>query len=320
MEPETPLAEGIAMKLLSIVFSADFFFSTIRVTTPILFAALAALVSDRAGAVNIGLEGIMLMSALAGVLGSAWTGSALAGLAAAVLIGVAAALVLAYFTLKLKTHVILGGIAINMLADGGTVFVLSLATHDKGTSASLPSKVLPSLSIPGIDDLPVLGRIVSGHNVLTYVAVLSVIGIYVMLKRTPLGMKIKAAGEAPQAAESVGIDVSRVRYTALALSGLFAGLGGAFLSMGYVSWFSRGMSSGRGWIALAAEAMGRGTAMGTTAAAFLFGAADALSNSLGVLKIPSELVKTVPYLATIIGISVYAVADTRAKKRKGLRA
>jgi general nucleoside transport system permease protein len=305
---------------LSIVATTGFFFSVIRVTTPILFAGLGALVSDRAGAVNIGLEGIMLLSALAGVVGSAWSGSALAGLAAAVIIGVATALVLAYFTLELKTHVILGGVAINLFADGGSVFALYLLTGDKGTSASLASKVLPNLSIPGVRDIPVLGEVISGHNVLVYAAALAAAAVFIMLKRTPLGLKIKAAGEAPNAAESVGIDVKRVRYAALALSGLLAGLGGAFLSMGYVSWFSQGMSAGRGWIALAAEAMGRATVVGTAAASLLFGAADALSNSLNILNIPSELVRIVPYAATVLGLLVYALVDTRAKRMKGGKA
>ncbi len=305
---------------LSIIFSTNFCFSVIRVTTPILFAGLGALVSDRAGAVNIGLEGIMLLSALAGVVGSAWSGSALVGLLAAVLVGIVLALVLAYFTLRLKTHVILGGIAINLFADGGSVFALFLLTGDKGTSASLPSKVLPNVDLPGLREIPILGSIFSGHNVLVYVGVLCVVGVYVMLKRTPLGLKIKAAGEAPNAAESVGIDVTRVRYIALALSGLFAGLGGAFLSMGYVSWFSQGMSAGRGWIALAAEAMGRGTVLGTTGASLLFGAADALSNSLNILNIPSELVRIVPYLATVIGLVAYVAGDSRKRKKKGIRA
>lgn len=304
---------------LAIILSPDFLFSVIRVTTPILFAALGALVSDRAGAVNIGLEGIMLLAALAGVVGSAFTGSAFIGLLAAMAVGVATAMVLAYFTLELKTHIILGGVAINLFADGGSIFALYLLTHDKGTSASLPSKVLPAVAIPGIKDIPFLGPVVSGHNLLTYVAVLAVIAVYLMLKRTPLGMKIKAAGETPQAAESVGINVTRVRYIALALSGLLAGLGGAFLSMGYVSWFSQGMAAGRGWIALAAEAMGRATTMGTLGASVIFGAADALSNSLNILNIPSELIKTVPYVATVLGLFIFAVRDTWNKKRKGIR-
>lgn len=303
--------------VFDLIFTTNFVFSVIRVTTPILFAALGALISDRAGAVNIGLEGIMLMSALAGVIVSAATQSAMIGLLGAVLIGVLTASLLAYFTLKLKTDVILGGIAINLFADGGTIFLLYLITGDKGTSASLASKVLPNINIPIVQNIPIIGQIISGHNVLTYGAIFSALAVWYILNKTPLGLRIRSVGENPNAAESVGINVNKTRYIALALSGVFAGLGGAFLSMGYVSWFSRGMSAGRGWIALAAEAMGRGTVVGTTLTSILFGTADALSNALQLLNIPAELITIIPYVATVIGLLFYAIRETNNKKAKG---
>lgn len=302
---------------LEIIFTPSFGFSILRVTTPILFAALGALISDRAGVVNIGLEGVMLLSALSGVIVSASTQSAIVGLLGAVCTGILLSGALAYFTIKLRTHIILGGIALNLLADGGSIFILYLLTGDKGTSASLPSKVLPNIELPLINRIPVIGEIISGHNVLTYVAILAVIWVYYMLNKTPLGMKIKAIGENSNAAESVGIKVKKIQYIALMMSGLFAGLGGAFLSMGYVSWFSRNMSAGRGWIALAAEAMGRGTTIGTAITSLLFGVADALSNSLQILNIPSELISIIPYAATVLGLWLYAVQTTnRMKKRR----
>ncbi len=301
---------------LNIILTTDFLFPAIRVTTPILFAALGALISNKAGAVNIGLEGIMLMSALAGVVASAYTGSAFLGLLGAMLIGLIMASILAYFTLKLKTNVILGGIAINFFADGGTIFLLYYLTGDKGTSSSLASKVLPSIDIPLIKDIPVLGEVISGHNILTYIAILSIIGVWFLLSKTSLGLRIKSVGENEDAAKSVGINVTRIRYLAMALSGVFAGMGGAFLSMGYVSWFSRGMSAGRGWIALAAEGMGMGTVIGTTLSSLLFGVADALSNNLQLLRIPSELITIIPYVVTVVGLLTYAVIDTRKRKGK----
>lgn len=302
--------------IFDIIFTPDFAFSAIRVTTPVLFAALGALISDRAGAVNIGLEGIMLMASLAGVVFSAYTQSALIGLLGAVLIGLITASVLAYFTLKLKTDVILGGIAINFFASGGTIFALYYITGDRGTSASLSSMVLPNVTIPIIHKIPVLGEIFSGHNILTYAAVLSAFGVWFLLNKTPLGLRIRSVGENENAAKSVGINVMKTRYIAIALSGIFAGLGGAFLSMGYVSWFSRGMSAGRGWIALAAEAMGRGTVLGTTLSSLLFGVADALSNTLQLMNIPAELIKIIPYVATVIGLLAYAINETRKRKAK----
>lgn len=302
--------------LLSVIWTTDFAFSLLRVTTPILFAALGALISNRAGIINIGLEGIMLVSALAGVILSAYTHSAWLGLLGAVLSGTLIAGILAFFTLKFKTHIILGGVAINMFASGGTVFILYLLSGDKGSSTSLASKVLPSVEIPLLKDIPVLGPIFSGHHILTYVSILSVFVVYYLLNRTSLGLRIRSVGENPHAAQSVGVSVIKIQYIALLLSGFFAGLGGAYMSMGYLSLFTRDMIAGRGWIAIAAESMGRGTTLGTALTSLLFGAADALSNALQVLNIPAELIATLPYVATVVGLVIYAVSETRKKNRK----
>ncbi|MDF9844298.1 MULTISPECIES: ABC transporter permease [unclassified Paenibacillus] len=302
--------------LLNVIFTTDFAFSLLRVTTPILFAALGALISNRAGIINIGMEGIMLVSALAGVIVSAYTQSAWVGLIGAVISGTLIAGILAFFTLKFKTHIILGGVAINMFASGGTVFILYLLSGDKGSSTSLASKVLPSVQIPLIQDIPVLGPILSGHHILTYVSILAVLAVYYLLNRTPLGLRIRSVGENPHAAQSVGVSVVKIQYTALLLSGFFASLGGAYMSMGYLSLFTRDMIAGRGWIAIAAESMGRSTTIGTALTSLLFGAADALSNALQVLKIPAELIATLPYVATVIGLLIYAVSETRKKNKK----
>lgn len=299
-----------------LIFTSDFAFSIIRVSTPIIFASMGALISDRAGIVNIGLEGIMLLAALSGVIFSTLTGSAFIGLLGAMFIGYLVSSILAWFTLRLKTHIILGGIAINLFAQGGTIFILYLFTGDKGTSASLASKVLPRINIPLIENIPVLGQIISGHNVLTYVCVISVFGVWYLLKHTPLGSWIKAVGENPDAAKSVGIDVYKIQFLALNISGVLAAIGGAFLSMGYVSWFSRDMSAGRGWIALAAEAMGGGSVVKTTITALIFGMTDALSNTLQIINLPSELLKTIPYWGTLIGLTIFAIANTRKKINK----
>lgn len=304
--------------LLDMVFSTDFGFSIIRVTTPILLAALGAVISDRAGIVNIGLEGIMLMAALAGVLISSVSQSAFIGFIGALGVGVLIAAMLAFFVLNMKSHIILGGVAINLFASGGSVFILYLLTGEKGTSSSLPSKVMPTLDIPIIKNIPVVGDIISGHNVITYLAILSVLLVYLMLNKTSLGMKIRAVGENYHAAESVGINVKKIQFIALSLSGLFAGMGGAFLSMGYVSWFSRDMSAGRGWIALAAEAMGRGTTIGTALTSLIFGFAEALSNSLQVMNIPSELVSIIPNIVTVLGLCIYAIIATNKKRKRGI--
>ncbi|MFL0268877.1 ABC transporter permease [Candidatus Clostridium radicumherbarum] len=305
-------------KIVNLIFSSSFVFSIIRVTTPILYPALGSVIADKAGIPNIGLEGIMLMSALAGVVGSAYSGSAIVGLLVAIAAAILMSYLLAYFTLELKTDVILGGIALNLFSSGATIFILYYLTGDKGTSASLASKVLPNINIPLIKDIPVIGQIVSGHNVLTYLLVILAIAIWYMFKHTSLGLRLKAVGENPNAAESVGINVNKNRYIALIMSGILAGLGGAFLSMGYVSWFSRDMTAGRGWIALAAEAMGLGSVVGTVLTSLLFGAASALSNVLQLVNMPVELVTIIPYVATVVGLVIYAIRETNKKNEKGV--
>lgn len=302
-------------ELLKAVFSTAFAYSMLRVTTPVLFAALGAVVSDLAGVINIGLEGMMLAGAFAGVVVSAFTGSAFLGLLAAVASGVLMALLLGYFSLKLKTDIILAGIALNLLASGGTVFLLFLVAHDKGVSTSLASKVLPQVRLPIIDSIPVIGPIFSGHNVLVYVAMLASVIVWYYLYHTPSGLRLRAVGENPGAADSVGISVHRVQFLALAISGALAGFGGAHLSMGYVSWFARDMAAGRGFIGLAAEALGGRTPGGTVIASLFFGIADALSNYLQSLRIPSEFVQAVPYLLTVVALAVYARQQTARRTR-----
>ena len=299
---------------MDLIFTTDFFYSIFRVTTPLLFASMGAVISDVAGVPNIALEGMMLIAAFAGMFFSYFFESALMGLLFALLFAVLCAGVLAFFTLYYKTNIILGGIAINSLASGGTIFFLYLAAHDKGTSVSLPSKVLPNVNIPLIQDIPVIGPAISGHNVLTYLAVAAAIFTFFLLKRTSLGWHIRAVGEKREAADSVGISVEKTQAIALILSGLMCGFGGAFMSMGYVSWFSRDMVSGRGWIALAAEAMGLQHPLGTAATSLLFGVADALSNAVATLGWPSDLVKTIPYCATLAGLAVFSIRTYRRMK------
>ena len=303
--------------IIGIIFSEAFVFSIFRITTPILFAALAAVVADRAGVTNIGLEGIMMISALTGVIFSAWTQSAWIGLLCAILLGMLTALMIGFFALKLKTDIILAGIAVNMLGNGGTIFFMYLASGDRGYSANLASKVMPTVNIPGLQSIPILGGIFSGHNILTYFAFLAVFLVWVLLYKTPMGLQIRAVGESPNAADSVGVSVNRIKYIALAISGGLAGLGGAFMSMGYMSSFNTNMTAGRGFIALAAEAMGRGEPIGTMLTSLLFGFADALANNMQSLGLPQELVALTPYVFTIVGLALYA-ASTLKKNRKKL--
>ncbi len=220
-------------QLLETVLTADFLFSVIRITAPILFAALGAVVAEKAGMTNIGLEGIMMISALFGVLFSYWTQSWLVGVLGAAAVGVLLGLMMGFFALKLKTDIILAGIAVNMMGSGGTIFLLYMFTGMRGNTGALvsPNILIPTVSIPLIRDIPILGDVLSGHSVLTYAAFLFVYLTWVLLYRTPLGLNIRAVGENPNAASSVGVSVRRIKYIAIALSGALAGLGGAFMSM-----------------------------------------------------------------------------------------
>lgn len=305
-------------QLIHMVFSASFGYSIIRITSPILFAALAAVVAEKGGVVNIGLEGIMMISALFGVLFSYWTNSWLIGVLGAVAIGVFVAMIMAIFALKLKTDIILSGIAVNLLGGGGTVFLLYLFTGLKGNTASLttPDMLTPKVHIPLLKDIPVIGQIFSGHSVLTYVAFLLVFLVWILLYKTAMGLRIRAVGENSHAADSVGVSVLRTQYIALAISGALAGLGGAYMSMYYSQSWNIGIVAGRGFIALAAQAMGQGEPVGAMLASLLFGFASALGSKMeGMQGFSSYLVASIPYAVTIIGLVIYALGTLRRVKR-----
>lgn len=304
------------MNLIELIFSTDFLYMWIRVATPILLASLGAVICTKAGVVNLGLEGIMLISALAGVLGSAFGGSLWIGLLVGLLASVAVSVVFAYFHLVLKANNVLCGTAVNTMASGLTVFVLQLATGEKGNSSSLKSFSFPNIDIPIIKDIPVLGGILSGHNALTYLALAMVVVIWFFLYKTPTGLRMRAVGENPNAASSVGQNVVKIQFLAIVLCGLMTGLGGMYLSMGYLTMFVRDMTAGRGFIALAACSMGQATPVGALISSMIFAFFDGLSNILQVLKIPSEFIQMLPYLATIAGLTVYSIQKSAAASRK----
>ena len=302
------------MNLLNAIFSTSFGFSVLRVTTPINFAAMAALITNKAGVMNIALEAIMLFGAFFGTVVSAWTQNAFFGVLAAIGAGIILSMLMAFFAFRMKADLILTGIALNTFASGSTVFLMYMVCNDKASTSGLPSCNVPSIDLPLIKSIPVIGEMISGHNLLTYLAFFSVIVVWILIYKTPLGLRIRAVGENAHAAESVGIKVMNVQFIALFLSGIFAGLGGAFMSMGYLSFFSRDMIAGRGFIALAAQNMGGAAPLGTLIASIIFGIADALSNMLQTLNVPAELVQMQPYLLTIIGLVIYAVADNHRNK------
>lgn len=320
--------------VLASIFSAAFIATILRTSTPLILAATGGLLSELAGVINIALEGIMLIAAFFGVVVGALSPQWLPGLPlwvypwlgalAGVLAGMMLALIIAFFHLELGADLILSGLAINILAAGGTVFMMYALTGDKGSTSTLASPALPTVVIPLVNNVPVLGQLLNGenltgYNILTYVAFISVAVVWFFLYRTPLGTHLRAVGESPSASASVGIPVKRVRYIALLLSGFLAALGGLNLSMGYLTLFQANMTAGRGFIALAAVYLGNRNPIGTLLAALIFGAAGALEAQLGTMAVPSQLITMIPPIVTIVALVVYNLrrqSQIRANAKK----
>jgi simple sugar transport system permease protein len=298
------------------IISPEFFNATLRATTPILFAALASAVASKSGITNMALEGIMLFSALFGVLFSALFQSAWMGLLITMIIGGFIGFFLAFFVLKLKTDQILAAIAINLIANGATILILLAVSGDRGVSSSVQSLQIQRIAIPVIENIPFLGRVISNQNILTYISLIMVVVVHMFLYKTPLGLRIRAVGENKDAAESVGISSKKVQYISLIISGVLASIGGFFLSGGYLTYFTTGMSAGRGFIALAAASMGGNTPIGAFLVSILFGAAQAMANILQLGSWPYELIQMLPYITTLLGLGIYSYI--RMKKRQRL--
>ena len=305
------------------IFTTEFFFSIIRIATPILLATLAAVIGEKGGVSNIGLEGIMMMSALFGSLTAYWTGSWAIGLLIAAAVGIAEALLMGFFAFNLKTDIILTGTAVNMIGSGGTIFLVKVITNGtmgksmtSTTSLITKSLQIPSIQIPLIKDIPVIGKVLSGHSLLTYLAFLLVFLSFVLLYKTPLGLNIRSVGENPNAASSVGVSVLKIRYITIGIGGLLAGLGGAYMSMYYAMGWSLDMVAGRGFIALAAQSMGGGEPFGSMLAALVFGFAQALGIKVSATGVDSNLVAPIPYIVTILSLVIFAINQRRKDKKR----
>lgn len=317
------------LNFLKMLLTPEFFYSILRISAPILFATLAAIVVEKAGFCNIGLEGLMMFSALSGSMVSYYAGSWAWGLLAALATGVILSLVMGFFAFQLKTDITLVGIAVNMMGSGGTLFLCKVITNltegkAMASTTGLITKTLcvPEITIPLINKIPFLGGVLSGHNLLTYVAFLCCLLTSVMLYKTSLGLNIRAVGENPNAASSVGVSVLRIKYIAIGFSGLMCGFGGAFMSMAYSQGWSLDMVAGRGFIALAAQAMGSGECLGGMLSSLIFGFAQALGIKFSAIGLDSNLASPIPYAVTIIGLVIFAIVrrnrDKKAHSSAGL--
>jgi len=296
--------------------SENFWFMVLRCLTPILFATLATLVANTSGFYFLGIEGCMTVAALFGVLGSGFTGSLIVGMLCGLASGVLYSLLLGYFVMQLKANTIITGIALNLAAAGGSEFLLYTLTGDKNASNSLNSAAFPTLSIPVLRDIPVVGNVLSGHNILTYASLAAAILLFIMLRYTSFGIKVRSVGEMPAAAESVGIKVNRVRYQALLISGVLAAFGGMYLSMGYINRFTTGMVAGRGYISLATQAMAGGNSLIGIVSSFLYAFGNSIAIQLQNLGLDPYLITIIPYFFIIVFYVVFSLLQLRRERMK----
>ena len=295
-------AQGREDDSLEAVVSTGLAAATLRFATPLAFAAVGGIFSERSGVVNIGLEGMMLAGAFFGIYVAAETGSWVAGIVGAMVAGGLLALIHAVFTISLRADQIVSGFAINFLALGLTGYLFRSIYGAEGTPADIPR--IPALTLPGfIRDIPFVGPVFGNLSVMTWLLFALIVASWLLLFKTPIGLRIRSVGEHPRAADTVGISVFKVRYAAVILSGLLAALGGAYLSFGFGGSFNENMTSGRGYIALAAVIFGKWHPFGAFGACLLFGFASGLAQRLqGEADISANLLSTLPYVLVLVAL------------------
>jgi general nucleoside transport system permease protein len=291
---------------LDSVFSVGLLAATLRFATPLAFAAMGGIFCERSGVINIGLEGMMLAGAFFGVVVAAETGQWELGILGAMGAGGALALIHAFFCIHLRADQIISGFAINFLALGLTGYLFRSVYGTRGTP-ELPERI-PDVKLGFIQDVPYFGDIFGQLSLMIWLMFLTVLLSWVVLFKTPLGLRIRSVGEHPKAADTLGISVFKIRYAAVIVSGLLAGLGGAYLSFGFGGTFNENMTAGRGYIALAAVIFGNWRPFGAFGACLLFGFSSALALRLqGSPLLPSDLasanlLQTLPYVLTLVAL------------------
>lgn len=291
---------------IEVLIGAGVLAATLRLATPIALAALGGVVSERSGVTNIALEGCMLMGAFFAVFAADKTGSLPVAILVGLIAGVALAGLHALASITFRADQIISGMALNILALGLTSYLDYELYGTTGTPASLPG--VPTVDLGFLSAIPVLGGAFGHQSSILWVTFLLVIVLELFLFRTVPGLRLRAVGEHPRAAETVGIDVRRTRYWAVLASGALAALGGVYLSMAVAGSFTDGMTNGKGFIGLAAMIFGRWKPVGALVASLIFGYGDALSVSLqgvsiGDLRIPVQLLSTIPYVLTILAVA-----------------
>jgi ABC-type uncharacterized transport system permease subunit len=301
-------------ELLDVFGSTALYATAVRLALPVLFAALGEVFAERSGLVNVGLEGMMLAGAFAGVLGADLTGDPWAGAALGILAAMLVAAIQATVAINLSGDQIVAGIALNLAVVGATSF-LARAIWEGGDVPQVEG--FDSFSFPVLADIPILGPIIFEQSILVYVAILASIVSWIFLLRTHWGLRLRSCGEDPRSADSLGISVFGLRWQAMLICGALAGLGGVFLSLGQLFTFSDSMSGGRGYIALAVVIIARWSPLRAIWAALLFGIFEAVALRVQAtdIDVPSELMLALPYIVTLL---VYAGVVGRSRPPKAL--
>jgi ABC-type uncharacterized transport system permease subunit len=289
----------------------------LTLSVPLIFGAMSGLVGERSGIVNIAIEGQLLAGAFVAAVTASLAGNPYAGLVAAPLGGIIVAVILVFFAVKYWVDQIIIGVVINVLVTGITSFLFS-SVLAKDSSHWNTAFELPKLPIPGLAQIPVLGPVLFDQNLLVYLMYVVVIALHILVFRSKWGLRMRAIGEHPKAADTVGIKVNRWRVINTLIAGAFAGLGGAFLTIGSGLAFAKDMSAGQGYIALAAMILGKWNPLGALFAALLFGFVTNLGNALQAIgsPLPSDLLSMLPYIVTIFAVAGF-VGRVRAPAAEG---
>lgn len=295
------------------VFNLTLLQNTIRTATPLILAALGGLLTMHAGILNIGMEGMILIGAFFGVLGSYTFGSALMGVVIAIISGICVGLLFGVFVIDLKSDEFIIGIAINIFAGGLTIFLLRSIFGVKGAFSSPDIMPLPDVHLPFLSAIPFLDTILNNHSVFVYLSWILVLLVYIFLYKTPYGFWLRASGEHPESLETAGISPKKMKYISSILCGIFCGMAGAHLSLGYLTLFTENMSAGRGFIALAAIIFGSANPINTFGASLLFGFFDALGIRLQGVGIPSQFTQMIPYVVTVVALLIVVQRKNKGK-------
>ena len=295
------------------IFSVGLFRQMLRSATPVALAAMGGAMTEHAGIMNIGMDGMILMGSFTAVAVSVYTGSAFIGLLAAVLVGIWVGLFYALFVVKFKSDEFIIGTALNILAGGLTTFLLWALFGVRGTLRTEAG--LPVIKLGILEKIPFLGPIISGNSLFIYVTVFLVWVMWVFIYRTRWGFWIRAAGEHPGTLRTAGISPEKMQWLSSVLCGAFCGLAGAQLALGNVTMFSEGMSNSRGYVAFACVIFGAANPGKAYLAALMFGFFDALGYRLQEYNISAHLTAMIPYVITVC-MMVYVVVRTNRKKAK----